>query len=154
HPLAIRPPEKNGSHAPRPADRGIATRHWYGLEVSRALESRQVRHEELSAPDLAVDAVAVAIPGHADGGPVHPVLGQTARDVGGMMRNGHPLHILERLRVERGAIRRVEVVRNDFRGEIEQTPEVADRLDESTVRALARQIAEMLTEKRFAVSHQ
>ena len=69
-------------------------------------------------------------------------------------RDGHPLHAFERLRVDRRAIRRVEVVGDDFRGEIEQPPEVADRLDEAAEGAFAREVTEVLAEKRFAASHQ
>src|SRR5262249_42103935 len=59
---------------------------------------------------------------------------------------------LDRLRVDGRAIGGMEIVHHDLRIELEESTEVTDRLDVCSEGRLAREVAEMLAEKRLAAA--
>src|SRR5262245_57893124 len=115
HRVAIGRAKERRRHAPRLAHCCVTTGQRYILEMTDALEASQVGDEELATPDAAVGSIAASVPGDADYLAIHTVVGQTARDVRVMMLDGHSLDALQGPRIDRRAIRRMEIVRHDLR---------------------------------------
>src|SRR5438094_4349720 len=108
--------------------------------MAGALETSQVGHEEFSAPHAAVGSIATSIPRHTDDPTIQAVVDQAARDVRVMMLDGHVLDAVERARIDGRAIRGVEVMSHNFRGQLEQPAKVADRLNVRAKGHLAREV--------------
>ena len=119
-----------------------------------ALEAGEVGDQELASPQRAVEPVAETVEGHADRRPLHAVVGQAGGDVRVVVLDGDPLDAVQLERVLGRQVLRMEVVRDDLGGDVEQPAEVRDALGEGAQGLEILQVADVLREKGVAPAHQ
>ena len=149
-PFPVRPErrvEVGDRRPPRLLDGRVAARERHVREVTDAPVPLEVGDEELPAPDRPVIAVPGAVERDAEDRTRLAMLGEDAGDVRVVVLHGHPFDVLHRLRVARGEVIGVQVVRDDGRLDLKDAPQVRRDLLEEVERHRALEVAQVLAEE-------
>jgi hypothetical protein len=124
--------------------------------MAAAFEGGEVGHQELTAPDRAVGAVAGPVEGHPDHRAARPVvspavIGQAGGDVRVMVLDPEQVHVGQVERVLGGQVLRMQVMGHDLRVDVEQPAEMLDALGERAQGLGVLQVPDVVGDKGVAI---